>query len=223
MMANSYTGVVTQATTEPRASGTIRKRRAILDGGLLVFARDGYARASIDAIATAADVSTRTLYNHFGTKTDLFRSVIEDSATAVANIHVRVIQDSLGQVAGPDDLEPALFACGMGLLKSVGEDAPHWSLVRHVHADGALLPAEIIDSWQRLGPRRVQHELASQFARLDRAGLLQVDEPDLTAEHFSALTGTAHPEPCPTYTLEQQVHWKMTAAVLAFLRGALPR
>ena len=41
------------------------KREAILRGALTVFARDGYTRASIDAIAKEGEVSTRTLYNHF--------------------------------------------------------------------------------------------------------------------------------------------------------------
>ena len=44
------------------------KRRAIIDGALAVFARDGYTRASIDAISAEAGVSTRTVYNHFTDK-----------------------------------------------------------------------------------------------------------------------------------------------------------
>jgi AcrR family transcriptional regulator len=46
-----------------------------------VFARLGYTRASTELIAGEAGVSTRTLYNHFATKDELFRSVLIEGAT----------------------------------------------------------------------------------------------------------------------------------------------
>jgi len=61
------------------------KRRAILRGALNVFAHDGYTRASIDAVAAEAGVSTRTIYNHFSDKAELFQTVIHESAAQVAD------------------------------------------------------------------------------------------------------------------------------------------
>ena len=50
--------------------------------------RLGYTRASIDAIAAAAEVSTRTIYKHFANKEELFATVLEASATEVADAFV---------------------------------------------------------------------------------------------------------------------------------------
>jgi TetR/AcrR family transcriptional repressor of mexJK operon len=45
-------------------SRSVRKRRAILDAATKVFLAEGFAGASMDAIATAAGVSKPTVYNH---------------------------------------------------------------------------------------------------------------------------------------------------------------
>lgn len=47
-------------------------------GGL--FAREGYAAASLDAVAAAAGVTKGSLYHHFGGKTELFEAVFERQA-----------------------------------------------------------------------------------------------------------------------------------------------
>ncbi|WP_424532941.1 helix-turn-helix domain-containing protein [Sphaerisporangium viridialbum] len=60
------------AGTRPRG-GLADKRRAILAGALTVFARDGYTRATTEAISAQAGVSSRTLYNHFQDKARLFK------------------------------------------------------------------------------------------------------------------------------------------------------
>lgn len=63
-------------------------------GALTVFARDGYMRASVDAIAAEAGVSTRTIYNHFQDKAQLFQTVIQESATRVAEAQIAIIADT---------------------------------------------------------------------------------------------------------------------------------
>ncbi len=52
------------------------KQRAILDAASAVFLREGFERASVDVIAAEADVSKRTIYNHFADKRALFLAVI---------------------------------------------------------------------------------------------------------------------------------------------------
>ncbi len=52
------------------------KQRAIVDSALEVFLKEGYAAASMDRVAEVADVSKRTIYNHFASKEDLFLGVI---------------------------------------------------------------------------------------------------------------------------------------------------
>ncbi len=55
-----------------------KKREAILNGAIDVFISDGYELASMDKIAETAGVSKRTVYNHFGSKENLFQAVVED-------------------------------------------------------------------------------------------------------------------------------------------------
>ena len=72
------------STSPPRALRP-EKRDAILRAARKVFSTMGFARATIDAIAAEANVSTRTLYKHFRNKDELFATVFEASASAVAD------------------------------------------------------------------------------------------------------------------------------------------
>jgi len=55
-----------------------KKRAAILDGAIDVFISMGYELASMDKIAETAGVSKRTVYNHFGSKENLFQAIVDD-------------------------------------------------------------------------------------------------------------------------------------------------
>jgi len=54
------------------------KTKAILAGAMQEFLAHGYAAASMDKIAKAAQVSKATVYSHFGDKEKLFSAVIQD-------------------------------------------------------------------------------------------------------------------------------------------------
>jgi AcrR family transcriptional regulator len=203
--------------------GTTAKRRAVLTGALSVFARDGYARASIDAIAEAAGVSTRTVYNHFTDKAGLFAAVVQDSAAAVASAHIEQIDAILGGIQSADDLEDALVSCGLALNDIVPPEAPHWGLVRHVHADAAHIPSDVVDTWRRLGPARTKRQLALHFSDLARRGFLQLEDPDTAAVHYSALTGSASSSALEPEPSAQRVRQLVVAAVATFLHGYLRR
>lgn len=53
------------------------KRRQILDAAVAVFQDLGYACTSMDCIAARANVSKRTVYNHFENKEALFRAILD--------------------------------------------------------------------------------------------------------------------------------------------------
>jgi AcrR family transcriptional regulator len=56
----------------------------LLDAGRELFARDGYAGTSLDAVAAAAGVTKGSLYHHFTSKRGLFEAVFERVAAAQA-------------------------------------------------------------------------------------------------------------------------------------------
>ena len=52
------------------------RRHALTEAAAAIFIRDGYAAASMDRVAAAADVSKRTVYNHFPSKEELFEAIL---------------------------------------------------------------------------------------------------------------------------------------------------
>ena len=55
-----------------------KKRATILDGAIDIFISMGYELASMDKIAETSGVSKRTIYNHFGSKENLFQAIVAD-------------------------------------------------------------------------------------------------------------------------------------------------
>lgn len=55
---------------------TDRKREAILQAAILEFRANGFEATSMDRIAASAEVSKRTVYNHFPSKDDLFAAIL---------------------------------------------------------------------------------------------------------------------------------------------------
>ncbi|MES2104746.1 MAG: TetR/AcrR family transcriptional regulator [Pseudomonadota bacterium] len=55
---------------------TDRKREAILQAAITEFRANGFEATSMDKIAATADVSKRTVYNHFPSKDDLFAAIL---------------------------------------------------------------------------------------------------------------------------------------------------
>jgi TetR/AcrR family transcriptional regulator of autoinduction and epiphytic fitness len=55
---------------------TDRKREAILQAAITEFRLHGFEATSMDKIAATAEVSKRTVYNHFPSKDDLFAAIL---------------------------------------------------------------------------------------------------------------------------------------------------
>ena len=82
-----------------RRPGTTDTRERILAAARARFADDGYAGATIRAIATDADVDPALVHHYFGPKTQLFAAVLElpiDLGTIVAAL-VDGPRDQLGE------------------------------------------------------------------------------------------------------------------------------
>ncbi|MFJ9131028.1 TetR/AcrR family transcriptional regulator [Streptomyces sp. NPDC102340] len=164
---------MTQESGRIPRKGTVEKRQALMRGARTVFGREGYARAGIDEIAAEAGVSTRTLYNHFGGKENLFREVLIDSAKNVTAAHVALIERHLAKVT---DVEKDLLALAREWMGRRGDHEPHMLLVRHIISEGAHLPADVIEEWQRIGPRGTAEAVRAALLRLGEQGYLAVDE-----------------------------------------------
>ena len=202
----------------PRAGGRADKRRAITRAARVVFGRDGYVRTSIDAIATEAGVSTRTIYNHFGGgKEQLFSAVLHASAGRVAEGFVDNVERHL---AGAD-LRADLVALGRAFAAQRTDFPEHFAMVRQIRGEASHFPPAVIDAWQEAGPLRVQREVARRLQQLAERGLLRIGDPSRAAVHFIGLVMsgiTIRPYGAPRLT-DEQVSEIVAAGVDAFLNG----
>jgi AcrR family transcriptional regulator len=211
-----------EAPTRPRR-GWADKRDAIATAARIVFGREGYTRASIDAIATEAGVSTRTIYNHFDDKAHLFLTVINESSTQVADAQIALINEHLDKVT---DLERDLIAFGSAWATSTTAFAEHFALVRQINAEVGHIPQTTLDSWQETGPLRVHRELARRVQQLADKGLLEIDDADQAAIHLVLLSGAEVTNRSYYGAIplkRNEITQIATAGVQAFLHGYLPR
>ncbi len=65
----------------------------MLDAALLVFARFGFRKASMDEVARAAGVSRQGLYLHFATKEELFKASVEHALGGQLHAAVAALAD----------------------------------------------------------------------------------------------------------------------------------
>jgi AcrR family transcriptional regulator len=212
---------VTEKLKGPRPGGGLPdKRRAILSGALALFARDGYTRASLDAIATEAGVSSRTIYNHFRDKAQLFETVIQESSGRVAEIQVAIIDRHLSKIV---DLEGDLVEFGLAWLAVTDSAvAPHFALVRQINAELEHIPQPAIDAWREAGPRRVRSELADRLGRIADRGSLRIADPDRAAVHLMLLVSHDNLPYGADPRDEKERTAMVTAGVHTFLRGYRP-
>lgn len=175
------------ATRVP-ARGRPAKHAAILDAARRVFLREGYTRASMDAIAAEAGVSKRTVYNHFGDKEGLFSVIVEQSSASVAEDFARTADRHLGD---PRDAEEALVAFGDAWASPGLHRPDHGALVRLLIAEALHFP-EAVRVWLDTGPGPVRRGLAARLRAMADRGLLSLPEggEETAAEHYVALVQT---------------------------------
>lgn len=158
------------------------RREVILAAAFKVFARRGFAQASVQEIADAAGVAKPTLYNHFADKDELFRRAMVYTADAVTVTSIAVT-DRL-RAPGPD-LRTALTDVARRMLR-VCCDERSQALRRLAYGQLVQFP-DVIDAVQERTSGRLAEALADRFGRLSLAGGLRHCDPAVAAEQFLAL------------------------------------
>jgi AcrR family transcriptional regulator len=171
----------------PLRQGSPVKRAAIVRAALEVFVREGYARASVDAIAASAGVSKRTIYDYFGDKEQLFLSTLQETKEAQAAAFHELLDRTLGQV---DDIEAALIRFGREFATEIARSAERAAVMRLTIAEAAHFPVLL----ERTATNNaVQRVLADRLAELAEQGLLDIPDPMEAAEFLGLLvTGRVH-------------------------------
>jgi AcrR family transcriptional regulator len=206
--------------TAPRALRP-EKRAAILAAGRQTFATMGFTRATIDAIAAAAGVSTRTIYKHFHSKDELFATVLETSAAAVGDDYEAAVR------AGVDSAQTAqerLLVLARATTRQALGHPEHFAMMRQIVGEAAHFPPGVLATWRRAGPDRVQRETVAQLRVLHAEGALEIDDFGRAARHFLALTSAeTNPRPGRRQLTGKAADAAIVAAVAVFARGYAPR
>lgn len=201
----------------PPVGGRPGKRESILQGAMAVFAEEGYTGAGIDAIAKRAGVSTRTIYNHFRDKAELFHTTILSSTTCVSDALVAIVDRHFHKVT---DLEADLTAFGRDMVTSKREFAAHFAMMRQVKTEWANVPEAAAKIWREAGPKRVNAELAERLRVLGERGLLRVDNPEHAANHLMTLVwGSLSADYDVFVTADAEILEHVASGVRVFLYG----
>lgn len=180
----------------------------------------GFTRATIDAIAAEAGVSTRTLYKHFRSKDELFATVLLASAAAVGDDYEASVR--AGIRAAQTGHERLLVLARAATKQALGHPE-HFAMIREISSDRAQFPTAVLAAWRKAGPDRVERETIAQLRALNDEGVLQIEDLQRAARHFFALT-RAEPRSSERATLSPQaVEEGIAAGVEVFARGYAPR
>jgi AcrR family transcriptional regulator len=173
-----------KAATRPTQRGQCAKRLSILEAAANVFCRQGFSAASIDEIAMEACVSRQTVYNHHGEKEALFMAVVED-VMARMNATLFSILSTFPEKA--DNLQGDLAAFAVRLNKNCVCNHDGKFLRRLIQMEGERYP-HLFEPWRKEGPCKLHSALAALFARLSQNGALEIDDFDVAARQFLALS-----------------------------------
>lgn len=179
---------------------TDRKRASIVQAAVEAFQRFGYFAASMNAIADAASVSKRTLYNHFDSKEALFDAILEELKVRTEQIPAcefdrsRDLSEQLTELAHSEvdffTSEDVQAFARAGLSRVLGEP----------------------DVGQQVDPRFFIRRVTTWMKDAQGSGALLEADPEFAAMQFVGLLRTfafwptiVHGEPAPSRRKRNQI------------------
>jgi AcrR family transcriptional regulator len=170
---------MTVASERARRMPRAERREQILDAATRAFARAGFAKTSLDAIAAEAAVTPVILYRHFASKADLYREVLDRAYT------------QLREATGPDDFDDASIPA---LVRAAATNPDAFRLLFRYAAREPEF-RETIDSFDASSIEITRRHLTSRIAdprwRSWAAKLL----PTLTTDAVIAWLDAGQPDP----------------------------
>ncbi len=152
------------------------KRDAIVAAARELFLEHGFGDVSMDAIAAKAEVSKRTVYNHFENKAQLFESIMGDACPG------QHFEDDTGVPVDPP--EQVLAQLGLTFLGIISRNEGV-ALYRVVMAEGSKFPelAKTFHNHTESLSRKLGDYLEGQTAK----GVLRVENSRRAAHQFMAM------------------------------------
>ncbi|MBN3785430.1 TetR/AcrR family transcriptional regulator [Burkholderia sp. Ac-20353] len=164
-------------TTATHQRLTDRKRAAIVSAAIEEFLAAGYDATSMDRIAARADVSKRTVYNHFPSKEALFAAILHKLWDASHTGIAPVFRDDA-------PLREQLLELLERKLRLLNDDA-FLALARVAIAAGIHSPERARDMVERMGER--EEDVTVWIRAAATAGRLAVPDPAFASQQLQGL------------------------------------
>ncbi|HET7674491.1 MAG TPA: TetR/AcrR family transcriptional regulator [Gammaproteobacteria bacterium] len=156
------------------------KREAIVAAAENLFLEAGFPAVSMDAIAARAGVSKQTVYNHFGSKDELFGAIIRGRCRGL-------LGTLRSQRAASGRPQTVLYRLARAYVEQML--APDTlALYRTLMIEVQRAP-ELGETYYRSGPAVLVATLSDYLRDQTAQGLMHVPEPRIAAEQFFAMLG----------------------------------
>ena len=141
------------------------------------FQLKGFKTASMDDIAKRAEVSKRTVYNHFSSKEILFNAILSEMITILGTFEPVPFSVDI-----PAEVQlKKLAAHEISMLRKDG----FITAAKVIIAEGIHSPELIKDAMDSFSKQETP--LASWFKAAAAAGVLKTEQPDIVATQFTAV------------------------------------
>lgn len=160
-----------------RARRASPKRAAIVQAATEEFLSHGFSGTSMDRIALSANVSKRTVYDHFPSKEDLFHAIIDE-------ILQKVDAMPAAEVADDEPLEDQLLAIGSIFAQTITE-RDFMKLSRAVISRFIQSPEWAVHTAK--AHARLRQEMTAFFKTQTANGRLSIKDADYAATQFCGL------------------------------------
>ncbi|MFF0227012.1 TetR/AcrR family transcriptional regulator [Streptomyces sp. NPDC004629] len=179
-----------------------------------LFIAEGYENASVDAIAARAEVSKRTVYDHFGGKERLLSAVMADVTSSLLEAVRRATREELPDGCDPG---PSLLAFTRRVA-TVTFGSSEYVQFRKLLAAAGPLRGSVMQELD--DPAELLMERITAFGD---TGALHVPNPRRATEHFVALTFLVALEALDRQQDPDVIDELLVDGVEAFLRAYGPR
>jgi AcrR family transcriptional regulator len=193
-----------------------RRHKALLDAATELFLEGGLNGTSIDAIAEKAGVAKRFIYARYADKGELFVAAIsrfvESQLSPLLKLEVPEVP-----------IETALHALGRRMLAIALKPEP-LSVYRTLANEASRFP-NLAQLFMARNRERVFGGMVRLFSTYAQRGEIEIDDPQMTAEHFFILM-VGIPQRLALIGLREepaQAERRLKAAIRLFLEGCRPR
>jgi TetR/AcrR family transcriptional regulator, mexJK operon transcriptional repressor len=176
MEPDTHTTNAMRSAGRPRRGTETTRLEAIVAVATRAFLRDRYDAVSIGQVAREAGVSTRTIYNRFRNKADLFAAVV-----------TRFVERDTVSVVAPGEFDEIDPKRALTIIAQRLADRAHrpdfMALLRTVAVEARRFPALAATIRER-DKARVDTAIADYFRRQAHRGVMAISDTDAAAALF---------------------------------------